>query len=492
MTGQAIFEHIQYIDEDLILEALPASWQSSGKAISRRKGSLGRFLSSPVAAVILSVVVSGAVLTGIILAGQSGPGTPPVGTNAATETEATAAPPTDSESATEPETEPETVTGPEVTESPNPSPQIPADRECRVDLKILANGYGPGTVNYAHVYKGSLSQKEETIEINEEPMDVLLLRAYERAGKLSTVVTNQPERIYKNPESDWTGSSFYVAVQAVYDMNYQPLDVDLNSGGRYLGKDILPTGIYYIILEYRVELNRGSLNQGAIFTINGETYTSDALTMNVPYRLIVWPKDTVLPAEVFPDELYKGDIPSENMREPQMIMNTDSYELNINDTGTRIDYSYLYLADYSDGTYNYGVSGKPMDADMLRACDEAGLISALHVDDSAITRFTLSYESNAASISRMELTAIYDADFQQISGEPTDDTDEIMTRLSELPDGTYYVILDLAHRSTGKLFINIGGEDYYNIYNRRSIPLRLVIGETDETFVTEPETTADP
>ncbi len=91
MNGQAIFEHIQYIDEDLILEALPASWQAASGPAPRRKGAFGRLMSSPVAAVILSVIVAGGVLTGIILAGRMEPDPgdtlPPTATDTDTVTE---------------------------------------------------------------------------------------------------------------------------------------------------------------------------------------------------------------------------------------------------------------------------------------------------------------------------------------------------------------------------------------------------------------------
>ncbi len=102
MNGIALAELWNDIREDYLLDAIPPSYAAGTILPPRRKGSLGRFLSSPVAAVILSVVVSGAVLTGIILAGQSGPNSPPAGavSGDSTETDDTILPPDTSTSET--------------------------------------------------------------------------------------------------------------------------------------------------------------------------------------------------------------------------------------------------------------------------------------------------------------------------------------------------------------------------------------------------------
>ncbi len=473
MNAIALAELWTHVREDYLLDAIPPSYAAgASKPVGRRRGAFGRFMSSGWAAAILSVIVAGGVLTGIILAGQGGPGAPPVGTNRSTETETEITPPpVDSET----DTAPELVTGPdpEVTVPPVPSMQIPADREFQPECQI--RGSSTVRVYSAHVYNAELSQGSETVEIEEEPMDVSLLRAYERAGKLSTVAAYQSKKVFKHPEHGYKGSTTYTAVQAVYDADYQPLDVDLNGNSRYLGNDTLPAGVYYIILEFRVDTHGGRT-----FTIGGEEYVSESLTVSLPYRLLIWPGGETLPSEAFPKALYKADIPRENMYEPKISM--DDLTIHINDTAMQIEHSYLYLADYADGTYNYGISGRPMDADRLRLYHEEGLIPTHYAADSAFTHFAITHAgAPGTAIGRMELTAIYDADFQPISGETTGEVTEIMARLSELPDGTYYVILDLALRSTGDHVVNVSGKDYRSIYHRRSIPFRLVIGETDET-----------
>ncbi len=78
MTGIELSRLLSDIRDEQIVDALPPALMGTPPA-SRRRSRLGHFMSSPVAAVILSVIVAGGVLTGIILAGQGGAGAPPVG-----------------------------------------------------------------------------------------------------------------------------------------------------------------------------------------------------------------------------------------------------------------------------------------------------------------------------------------------------------------------------------------------------------------------------
>ncbi len=72
--GLAAFELLSGLDDDMIVEAtLPEGAVAVGKAPRRERGRFGDFMSSGWAAAILSVVVSLAVLMGIIAAGQKQP-----------------------------------------------------------------------------------------------------------------------------------------------------------------------------------------------------------------------------------------------------------------------------------------------------------------------------------------------------------------------------------------------------------------------------------
>ena len=92
MKGLSIFELLSGLDDDMIAAAvLPeAALGAAGRPPRRERGRFGEFMNSGWAAAILSVVVSLAVLAGIIAAGQQGPGgpmgKPPVG---GTQSEAT-------------------------------------------------------------------------------------------------------------------------------------------------------------------------------------------------------------------------------------------------------------------------------------------------------------------------------------------------------------------------------------------------------------------
>ncbi len=86
MNGKRLFTLIEQVDDDLILEALPASWGGKGAAARppRPRHSLGRFFDNGWVIAALCVLVSGAVLGGVIWLGRQDPSgpVPPVGTSA--------------------------------------------------------------------------------------------------------------------------------------------------------------------------------------------------------------------------------------------------------------------------------------------------------------------------------------------------------------------------------------------------------------------------
>ncbi len=77
MNEFAIYDMLGNLDEDVILDALPPSFAAVTPAkISRSKGRLDGFLSSPVAAAVLSGVVAIGILIAIVLAGRQDPSQP--------------------------------------------------------------------------------------------------------------------------------------------------------------------------------------------------------------------------------------------------------------------------------------------------------------------------------------------------------------------------------------------------------------------------------
>ncbi len=76
MSELAIYAMLDQLDEDVLLDALPPSFVS-GAPKRRLRGTGGRFMSSPVAAAVLSGVVAIGVLIAIVLAGRGGPDLPP-------------------------------------------------------------------------------------------------------------------------------------------------------------------------------------------------------------------------------------------------------------------------------------------------------------------------------------------------------------------------------------------------------------------------------
>ncbi len=67
------------LDEDLVLDAIPPAWGAGGVAPKRRRdgdSAYGRFMRSPMAAAVLSVIASAAVLSGMIALGRHASTTP--------------------------------------------------------------------------------------------------------------------------------------------------------------------------------------------------------------------------------------------------------------------------------------------------------------------------------------------------------------------------------------------------------------------------------
>ena len=100
--GLSIFELLSGLDDDMIAEAtLPEGSAAVGRAPRRERGRFGDFMNNGWAAAILSVVVSIAVLMGIITAGRKQPGSlvDPAGTTPgnSAQTEQTIPPHTDQE-----------------------------------------------------------------------------------------------------------------------------------------------------------------------------------------------------------------------------------------------------------------------------------------------------------------------------------------------------------------------------------------------------------
>ncbi len=93
MKDLAVFTMLDRLDEDVIMNTLPPSFVT-GAPKRRRDSAFGRLMSSPAAAAVLSVIVAGGVLAGIILAGrfagrtEPAPGEtlPPTVTDAITDT----------------------------------------------------------------------------------------------------------------------------------------------------------------------------------------------------------------------------------------------------------------------------------------------------------------------------------------------------------------------------------------------------------------------
>lgn len=123
MKGMTIYEGLTHIDDTFILGSMPSAVPP---AKAPRFGVLSRFLSSGVAAAVISGVVAVGVLVAIVLAGRNTPALPPVTTDdpppvtesteeeSGRETEEV----TEDESESEAETEPETDSPPEVIMTP--------------------------------------------------------------------------------------------------------------------------------------------------------------------------------------------------------------------------------------------------------------------------------------------------------------------------------------------------------------------------------------
>ncbi len=74
-----LYAALSNVDEDLILSTIPPSCRQEAVARPGRENRLSRFMSSGIAAAVLSTVVALGILIAIVLAGQNSPVTPPVG-----------------------------------------------------------------------------------------------------------------------------------------------------------------------------------------------------------------------------------------------------------------------------------------------------------------------------------------------------------------------------------------------------------------------------
>ncbi len=73
MNGQTLFELIQNVDEDLVLDAMPASYASLLPPKKPRRKRIGEWMSSPLIAAMLSGIVAIGILVGVVLATRQDP-----------------------------------------------------------------------------------------------------------------------------------------------------------------------------------------------------------------------------------------------------------------------------------------------------------------------------------------------------------------------------------------------------------------------------------
>ncbi len=73
MNGKKLFSLMNHIDEDLLLDAMPEAHKKALPSLRTRRHPLkaiGRFMESGVAAAVLSILVAGGVLAGVVMAGR--------------------------------------------------------------------------------------------------------------------------------------------------------------------------------------------------------------------------------------------------------------------------------------------------------------------------------------------------------------------------------------------------------------------------------------